>query len=539
MLNYISSHLAFVFFIVPRTSKAFSHGWCKGRFEEKIAQNQTTINGKSIYFTTSTRGNDSDITYDACKAICGSHDNSIVNDWAVRLCSWVLPIIILTFTVQLPPLARRQKLWAVMRLMGDPIGSLLWITKELRFYDYCLAEGAKTTAQLENPVLEDEHAKNGTLVVISTGEPGDQAQKDLARNFARIFHASSKSNPGRDPREIRELLGSAMSAFSNAEERKRALEEIRKQVNEYGPAIAALKSRSTLRSLVAVGCFLFPVVIALVPALSPPASGGMLPPILILSPLLLIVLLNGAIGEYSNLWSLSRVLREVQDKILACLPEQSREGVAAALSPTVRREDMDLLTYTQISMTEPPRMEIKKGRLSALVKRHVLEGILLLIFPLGTALAGVAIGTAPTFLNDRHFVLVAIFVAWMGSWGVTWLVKDRERRVLRLLVVVTHFAVAFLVVALLAATTCGWLGGCKMWTGYYRYGPGEARMPLNLTEIFNYNGNRVYPALATVCLFLNLAAFICLRFWVLRDPFSVITSRYSKAVEVEAGLELA
>lgn len=82
--------------------------------------------------------------------------------------------------------------------------------------------------------------------------------------------------------------------------------------------------------------------------------------------------------------------------------------------------------------------------------------------------------------------------------------------------------------ALLAATTCGWLGGCKIWTGYYRYEPREAGMPLNLTDNFKDNGRHVYPVLAAVWLLVNLIAFGWLRFDFFRDLLSVITGKQVK-----------
>lgn len=151
----------------------------------------------------------------------------------------------------------------------------------------------------------------------------------------------------------------------------------------------------------------------------------MLPPIpLILSPLLLVVLLNGVVGGDSNLKSLSKVPRDLRDTVTAGLPQDPRIELGAALSPTANTGHTDLVTYIEVTNT-------KKG--------HVLEGISLLIFPLGIASAGVAIGTTPTFFNDRHFVLIAIFVACMGSWAVTCLARDQKLRFRHVLVVVTHF----------------------------------------------------------------------------------------------------
>lgn len=152
-------------------------------------------------------------------------------------------------------------------------------------------------------------------------------------------------------------------------------------------------------------------------------------------------------------------------------------------------------------------------------KRHVI----LLIFLLAIGSAGGAIGTSPTFFHERHIVPVMVFVAWVVSWGVTCWGRDKQSA--RRLLVVTHCIVSISVPVFLADMTCGWLGGCKTWTGYFRYGPKEARMPLNLDRVFEWNVKVVYPTLTAVCLGINLLAFVLLRYLTFRIAFGVIAGK--------------
>lgn len=127
--------------------------------------------------------------------------------------------------------------------------------EELRFYEYCLAEGDKTAEKLE-VFFDDQHGKDGTLVVTTRMTARDKTGQDDAGNFTRLLHGFSKPISGRDLPEIRELLEKCikdMSNFPDAEDLRRALEEFHKNINESGKAMGGHQSRSTLRSLVAVG----------------------------------------------------------------------------------------------------------------------------------------------------------------------------------------------------------------------------------------------------------------------------------------------
>ncbi|KAM7194939.1 hypothetical protein V8F33_006981 [Rhypophila sp. PSN 637] len=522
------THLAAGLVLFIKGAKALQYTKCTDAFQKLIANNITTINGELIYFDTS---DNSSVTYDACKAVCGEMEYSIADDCGPRLSSWVLPVVILAVSVQHPPLALPQRILAISRMTGDPVGSLLWMVRELRFYEYCLDEGIKTAAAWEYHFRLTGMDKGGPIDhTTATAHPGihdEEKLQNLAGNFARIFHAVSMAKGGRDPSETSQHVQQAIAELTKLELSKRtaAVVGFRNQVNQLGRAIVQrnLKSRSTSRSCFAVACFLIPLIVAIVPWISPPASGGMITSILTLSPLLLMVFLSNAIGEYSNLASLERELEDFRKNI----PGEIRHMLENPLSVTVSKENTTAFQYMRRSMT---RQSVRASDMSGVrgwIKRHLPDWILpLVMFSLAIGSASGAIGTAPTFFHERHFVLIAIALAWLGSWALTsW---GNEKHQARHLVASVHLIVAIAVPVFLAGMTCGWIGTCKTWSGYFRYGAENARMPLYFLETFKRYGREVYPPLVSVCLGGNLVAFGVIRFLSYRLAFRLIAGHDEK-----------
>ncbi|KAM7213528.1 hypothetical protein V8F06_011083 [Rhypophila decipiens] len=511
--------------LVPflKTAQAFSYGVCKKAFDDLIAQNETIVNGKSVYFQLPNGSDNGSVTYDACKAVCEAGDNGIVSDCGPRLSSWVLPVVILAGSVQQPPLAFRQRVCAILRMAGDPIGSLLYMIQELRLYQYCLDEGTKTAAMLEHRLSLIDISKDGS--VVTTVRPGQEKSPHLAANFARIFHAFSKTKPGHDPSDISQYFQKAISRMAKLKgkpsKRTRVLVGFRNQVNRSGREIIKEKNIST--PLFAVVWFIVPLVVAIVPEVSPPASGGMIASILILPPLLSMVFLSNAIGEYSNLDSLERELKDVRTSI----PKQIRQKFKNPLSVTISKTSTTTLQYMRRPTKRRPARTTGEPGVLRWTNLHWLDVILpLVLFSLAVASAGGAIGTAPTFFHERHIFLLIVFFAWVGSWGITYWgsVKDGAER----LVAAVHCIVAISVPVLLAGMTCGVGGNCKTWTGYWWYGVENARFPRDLGIVFQRNVWLVYPTLASVCLGVNLVAFAVLRYLIFRVPFLIIAGDDSK-----------
>jgi len=140
----------------------------------------------------------------------------------------------------------------------------------------------------------------------------------------------------------------------------------------------------------------------------------MIASLLVLSPLLITVFLSNAIGECT---SGPLLLQTVKD-FLDGLPKQDykqpppygneiQEAREKLLDPNFPQS---LLYVTGISLYQP--LKFSKARLH--IKRvwnYVRLLILLLVFPLAITAAGVGLGTPPTYFNDRHIVLIIIFIS--------------------------------------------------------------------------------------------------------------------------------
>ncbi|KAK3330740.1 hypothetical protein B0H66DRAFT_73359 [Apodospora peruviana] len=563
--------------LLPSSSSlvtAYGLTQCRDTIQELIAQNQTILNDTTLVWPTIDRTK-LEITFDFCERTCGDGFRDIYSDCGPRLFSWVLPIIILAVSVQLPPLAWHQQLWATFRYLGDPIGTLVSMVNELRFYERCLEKGnllatarhiALTVVQNQEalPVVQThEVLKHGQPSILVTPVGTVDKYPTIANDFARILHAFSKSGSGLSVDETTRYLTQAISHMAPPGQPSTVLENFQHQVTRTGDRLVHLKSRSIIRSFFAIFCFIAGLVIAIVPEVAGSgASGGMIASILTLSPLLLKILLSNSIGEYTHLQPLCD---ELDDFISAATPKETREHLerigVKKLAPSYRNYNTDLLTYVNNSTRSctPPHGNHSKG---SWIRRHALTACSLVTFPVGIGAAGGAIGAAPGYFQDRHFVLIAIFFAWPASWWTTnfaiglygaasylhtiekegkmkALSHDRKRRMAWWLVAIKDTIIAIAVPVFLAGMTCGWLGGCKMWAGYYWYGGRQkARMLLTLGDVFDRNSKVIFPILVSVCLGLSMFAFCLLRWKFFRPVFRVIAGDDHKMGQSEQDVEL-
>lgn len=553
--------------VLFHTAEAFNLTECKDAIEEHITQNPNATKDNDLFW-----GEDKlQPRYKLCEDLCGGGNNTIVGDCGPRLTAWVLPVLILVGSMKLPPLAWQHKLWAVLRLSGDPMGSQCRMVDELRLYQQCIREGDRTAAVLRSYISPGQ-VSNGKIVTTSTStspiNPDEQGRRNLAGNCARIIHAFSKSIGGQSPLEARLYLETGIHEMAKRDDWKPVLDKFREQVDKSGKAFIQQKSSSTFKPLLAVSLFVIPVIISLVPQVAKVfASGAMMASILTLSPFILMVFLSNSIGEYLSLEELSAELGRVMESI----PPDTREylPVGSLLYPSINKDDPDILEYSRLNLYPSVDKDITsllkysglsrrgssvrgngKESLISRVKRHIrihpLSGILLLVFPLGIALAGIAIGTRPTFFQVRHVLLIMVFVGWVFSWWATYSLVDRYivrnpprgKRVAWTFLAVTHLLVAISGPIFLAGITCGLLGGCKMWSGYYWYGAQEARMQFNIDDSFERNGKVLYPALTGICLGLNVFVFFVLRYWVFRRVFRVIAGQDDKIMKKKSNVEI-
>lgn len=526
------------------TAKAFNLTECKASVIDKITQNPNITKDRTVFYGETIDKNNLQLRYAACEAICGGGNNTIAGDCGPRLAAWVLPILILVGSMKLPPLAWRQKLWAVLALSGNPMGSQSRMVAELRLYEQCIREGDRAATVLLSRLCP-EQVPDKSMTTTATQSLDEKSHQNLVGNFARIIHAFSRTIIGQSPPDTRLYLEQAIREMAKRANWKEALIKFRDQVDGSGKALIDQTSRSTVMPLIAVACFIFPVVIALVPQVAGGfASGGMMASILTLSPFILMVCLSNSIGEYSNLKQVSDKLKEVIESI----PDDTRQQLAAgALYPSVDKDVTDLLEYSLLYRRGSSVRDDRKKSLLSWVKRiDWLNCFLLLSFPLGIASAGGAIGTRPVFFQDRHILLIMVFVGWAFNWQATRFVVSRYnvgnpprgKRPAWMFIAATHLLVAISGPIFLAGITCGLLGGCKMWSGYYRYGAQDARIPLNVEDDFERNGHRLYPGLATTCLGVNVVAFFVLRYCVFSRVFCVIAGKDDKIAKKNSNVEI-
>lgn len=219
-----------------RTTSAFNFSECKRAISIFISQNPNVTANPDFFWgenlnTDDNNNNNLQPRYAVCEALCGDGNNTIAGDCGPRLAAWVLPILILVGGMKLPPLAWRHKLWAVLRLSGDPMGSLGRMVDELVLYGECITEGERVAGVLGFhlsgvPVGEDKSVRVGTSAVEDGGKDIGNA-RNLAGNLARIIHGFSRAVSGQTPLGTRVYLEEAIHEMAQRGDGKEVLEGFR------------------------------------------------------------------------------------------------------------------------------------------------------------------------------------------------------------------------------------------------------------------------------------------------------------------------
>lgn len=228
------------------------------------------------------------------------------------------------------------------------------------------------------------------------------------------------------------------------------------------------------------------------------------------------------------------------------------------MNKTTKR-GLEELLYTSGSLFyQPHRFSDDNSKSKRLWDRITLLAFLSAV-PISLAGASGALAAPPSYFNDRNFLIVVIAVIWLVSpcmiraLAMTLGSRNSQNRNSQnqewmwRLVAIKDSLVAVGIVVALSAITCGAGGNCKMWSGYYRYGPDAAQIPLITAPIFHWNGYVLYPALVSVCIGWNIATYFGVRYFTYcgrflggeysgaaTDAFRVLVWRYH---EIQGSLE--
>jgi hypothetical protein len=506
-----------VLFLLP-SIEAFDLSECHRKIQTLISQNTTLINDSTIFSQIPANPANPLLLLRACEEICGDEDKTIYRDCGMRLFQWVLPAVILSGSVQLPSLTWWQRVCARLRMVGDPIDSLSSMIYELDLCEQCYEEAGnlidRLTGQLNERDGDEDKIKKRALrkclaLILRTIMALEQSIDLVSLNDALISMTS--------------LLPDRISRPKDGEHAPQPLTraEFEMLILETGGTLFKIRTWSMLKSCHAIFWFVTGIIVAIIPEVAgSTSSGAMIASSLVLSPLLLMVFLSNSIGFYASQELLGQQVRNFLSRLPQNNDETDVRNLTGRLQNTFWFDDSTVFNGMPIYQSRKFWAKTaKRGRI-----RHRFLIFTLLLSPIqATVAAGIALGAPPAYFNDRIFLIITIFGLWVLSFFITlcannrncWDLESRKKKERLgwrcfLIVVIKDVVIGITIPIFSAGMTCGWLGGCKMWSGYYRYG-WPASIPLNPVDAFHRNGHVLYPILVGLVFGLNILAFICVR----------------------------
>ncbi|KAJ7277528.1 hypothetical protein C8J57DRAFT_186648 [Mycena rebaudengoi] len=497
-------HLTFaiLLFLVPTSVAVIDIAVCQQRISAALLQDSSLADNTTIFYQTPATAQNGSLTLLGCELYCAPGQPRLKADCGNRLFQWFLPTLFLIVSIATPPIGWWYQVWTSVRPVADPFDAILSVSHRLSVAERCRCDAATLANELA--LKEDASGEGGESVQERDKDTQRLADHRLQISIALLLYTLPIIVPHLGPKHIISTLISS-SRLSNA--------QLTSLIRHTAGSLAEDRTRAAAGAWFTTVSCIVGFVLATVPHLggSNP-SGAMVAASLVLAPLTRDVLLGHAVGEVGSHYRVRKVLGSllVRCQCTGEVLQQLRE----ALSP---EKEMDTLALDAgTSWYQPRRVlaEEQKGRTWS----HRAAVALLLANTL-TSLAA-----PPSYLNDRHLLILGILGGWILSALMTQLLTRRDKRNHERLsfIVAKDMLLAVAIPVLFSMTTCGWLSTCKLWGNYYGYGAAHARVPLDNAAAFVWNNDVLYPALVCACLGLNLLTYLVLRWLVYRTAFLVL-----------------
>jgi hypothetical protein len=342
------------------------------------------------------------------------------------------------------PLIGMERFFLVLHLLGDPIDSTWSLLDKIHTWNRCYALARK---QLSNE--EDVWA--------------------LA-----IIYAARKEVEDVSDHELEQTNFNNMTLV-----RTTAGDLLRQRRNEI------------FRTVFAVAMYIFQVISAFVPSVgaSSSPSGGKIGTAMLLSWLVSVVMLSNTVGDLGSPASI--------EKTISAFMSSNEQPVNIV---TVSVWSGALYSY------HPSKGLGNSGWRLATIS------VLPVVIAFGTSFTVLEAG--PTYFSCRSLFVVGASAYWGLSAILTYAFSRNAAQAriatgkkLWYLVLVKDFLVAAPVLGLIVASSCGYWNTCYCWGGGPAHGDGT-KVPLNPTNIFNFNNGKFYPAIVGAGLGLQLIVFL-------------------------------
>ena len=417
------------------------------------------------------------LTLPGCYEMCGPKFGWNP-DAGPRLTTWVIPVFLLLSSMEVSPLDKRRYLMLV-HLVGDPIDSVRCLLAKLEAWSRCWRLAVELCGS-------DDMIKVRNLATVLGGfEEIVGFHDDPVRVYLRITNQSRTKG-----RHFDRLVSRAAMKLADS------------------------RTDERLRTLLAIALYGFQLISAFVTTVgggntSPP--GGRIGIAMFLTWIVPSTLISNAIGTFTSRRTCYTILEEfVHD----ATGRTDAWAVLQESAPSLRRHNtvhdcLDTLAWSGGIYTYRPSKTLPFSSGSRDLSQRPL--LLLAAMPVITSsviASAIIWHTPPVGLSCRNILILSLTAAMLASAFFThisafFLKGSRHWHVM----LVKDFLIAIPSLVLIVLACAGRFNSCWCWSAVYTLGS-KARIPLNTFASFAAYDAKLYPVLVSVCLVLQLLAFV-------------------------------
>jgi hypothetical protein len=497
--------------LINPTFGGFDHVQCFNDVQNMLSNHTIDANDTTIFATNSSGkllGNSS-LTIPGCVQLCGGPGTGWYSDAPSRLLTWFLPAIFLLNSMQYAPLGKK-KLFMIVHLFGDPIHSIWSLQLKLDDWNTCYSEAEMTC-----------------------GGP-DQSQQNHSYFRKKITTLRQLLIPllAIKKTEHQQVVTNAAVVWSAIQEVQRSLSDDSSSEESYGPckcikrikriaygdrkyhSIAAeivdRRTSGTDQAWLAIALYILGIIANFVNKLggNSSPSGGKIAPPMFLSWLLPTMLLSNIVGQFNSrdcIRSIIRLDEETKGQHEDDCPGVLGQNFISSLKVDDWKPYLDSLVWSGgIYTCEIIRpMLARTARQKATILRAVLPVLI------SFTIACRVLDSAPTYTTCRHFMLLAMFVAWLVSSFLTRCIMERTlfgktKKSRWVKVMVKDGIIGFGTFLLLVLSSVGLGNTCRCWAGFLH---SNIAVQLDSAQQFSNNDRYIYPLIVTGCLCAQYVVF--------------------------------
>lgn len=498
-LSHLPTLQVVVFFALLKRTTAFDRDVCLQSAQWMLGNGTLTPESPFFYRDTPASppyidASNMTLTLAGCNAICGS-EQTWYHDIGPRLSSWVIPVLLLLFNVQVGPFGKRNYL-EFLHLVGDPIDSLWSLLHTIDSWDRCYAHAA---AQYQN------RCPSCRLII------------------ATVFGGFAEVQGPRITLERNNL---------DATVRKFRLDDCFDEWRRTAVRLTGSRTDELVRTVLALVLYIYQLVSNFVPAVGGvPSStpGSRIATAVLLSCFIPLILLTNAVGAFASRTSAYDAMADLaKNSGGPVLNIEPQDSFFVRWLPLLARESTSKYYY---ALAWSGGVYIyRPWKVRYITRTH--NSLLYTIFHYLLAATPVLIGfvggslllwwQTPRGFNCRHVWLISVSLLWMISTFITQLSYNLNFTTGKYhwrFILVKDACIALPSFLMFFLSTSGLFNSCWCWSGPWEY-PGKGRVMLP-DKFYVSNGSIMYPMTLSTGLLLQLLVVACIvYFW--RRGFRVL-----------------